>query len=240
MKKLSLISIFGLFFVASCTQDFGITPSEITYLPLIELKGPNVVEINCGDGYNPSDYSATAYEGGTEIELNTSITGAYFGSSTVSGPDYYEIAYSAINKDGIPGSAFRQIYWKPCPGDVASGDISGAYTADVARNGSITAQYQGMGPIYIVKDGDSYKISDAIGGYYDFGRGYGYHYASVGLVVNDNGDGTYSSGQTIGVGDFGGELVLDSFSVNPATGVIKFSTSWSFGYVFDVTLTPAN
>ncbi|KPM48783.1 BT_2262 family domain-containing protein [Jiulongibacter sediminis] len=240
MKKISLLSIFGLFLFASCEQDFGITESEITYLPLIELKGPAVVEINCGDSYSADAYSATAFEGGSEIQLNETITGAYFGASTVSGPDYYEIAYSAVNKDGIPGSSFRQIYWKPCPGDLSAGDISGAYTSTVVRNGSSSPQYTDMGPVYIVKDGDSYKISDAIGGYYDFGRGYGWHYAGTGMMVTDNGNGTYSSGQTIGVGDFGGELVLDSFSVDPATGVIKFSTSWSFGYVFDVTLTPNN
>jgi hypothetical protein len=240
MKKLSLLSIFGLFLFASCEQDFGITPSEVTYLPLIELKGDEVVTIPCGESYSDAAYGATAYEGGAEITLNTEVTGAYFGSSSVSGPDYYEIAYSAINKDGIPGSAFRQIYWKPCPGDLAAGDISGTYTSTVVRNGSTSPQYTDMGPVYILKDGDSYKISDAIGGYYDFGRGYGYHYAGTGLMVTDNGDNTYSSGQTIGVGDFGGELVLDNFSVDPATGVIKFATSWSYGYVFEVTLTPNN
>lgn len=230
--KNKLITAAGALLLVSCTQTFDITPSDTTFLPDIQLEGDNFLDLSCTQSFG--SFGAKAFEGGSEIELKIETVGNYFGGTKVEGPDYYTIAYSALNKDGIPGSAFREVVKRPCTGDLVS-DISGLYSSTVLRNGSTGPAYTDMKNIYIRKVGDTYELSDAIGGYYDFGRGYGTHYASTGLVLTGSGT-TYTSAQTIGVGDFGGELTLKSFKVDPATKTIKFSTVWSFGYTFDVTL----
>ncbi|WP_341228036.1 hypothetical protein [uncultured Arcticibacterium sp.] len=242
MKKLFLLPLF-LVTILSCDkiEDFGITPSEITYLPKIELVGPTLVNINCGDeAYDPANYSASASEGGSEIELNEVISGTFFGGSTVSGPDHYTVNYSAVNKDGIPGSAFRNIYINPCQGDVSAGDISGTYTSSIVRNGTTSPQYQNVGPIYIVKDGDKFKVSEATGGWYTYGRALGGAYSALGLEVTSTDGINFTSDQTLTVNTFGGDLTLTSMKVDPATGIITLKSYWSFDYEFVATLVPAN
>ena len=214
-------------------------PSGVTYLPKLTMHGDAYIELPC-NATSYVDEGLTALEGGTEIQVNTEITGSYFSSSTVNGPDVYSIVYSASNKDGIPGAAERTVVWGVCPGDFTT-SIAGMYKADVKRNGSITPQYQNLGPIMIVDKGNGvFAISDAIGGYYDFGRKYGYHYAARGFTVKAvdiPGNKFEYAGQTIEVGDFGGALVMTDFKIDPAAKTIKFTTDWDAGFLFEVTLT---
>ena len=244
MKNLKLliyiIPIFGLV-MTSCDPSVEAPgsddSSEVTYLPLITLTGGDV-ELDC-DATSYTDPGAVASAGGNEIELITKISGSYFGSSSVDGPDLYTIAYSAYNADGIPATGFREVYWPPCNGDLVT-SIAGVYTANIVRNGSTGAQYQGVGPIFIKDLGDGvYQISDAIGGYYDFGRGYGPGYAATGMTItaNDIPSNDFTHDDVVGVGAFGGNAEMTAFSVNAATHTIKFTTDWDAGYVFEVTLT---
>lgn len=212
--------------------------SKVTYLPKIEMIGPSSEQLEC-DATGWTDPGVDASEGGEPIEVETVTHGSYYGSSTVNGPDVYDISYSAVNVDGIPGSAFRSVFWPECNGNLTT-SIAGMYKANVVRNGVVSAQYQGLGPIFIVDlGGGQYQLSDAIGGYYDFGRGYGYHYAALGMVVTANNipgnDFTY--GDPVPVGDFGGELEMTAFSVNAANKTIQFTTDWDAGFTFVVTLT---
>ena len=211
--------------------------SEVTFLPLITLEGGDV-ELSC-DATSYSDPGAVASAGGKEIELFTNVSGLYFGSNTIDGADIYSVSYSAFNADSIPATAFRSVFWPPCTGDLAT-SISGVYTADVVRNGSTSPQYQGLGPVLIRDLGNGvYQISDAIGCYYEYGRGYGTDYAATGMTITANNipanDFTYDD--KIGVGAFGGNLIMTKFSVDPATHTITFTTDWDAGYVFEVTLT---
>ena len=244
MKKIKLliyiIPILGLV-MTSCDPSveapgFDDT-SEVTYLPLITLEGGDVT-LDC-DATSYSDPGAVASAGGNDIELITNVSGAYYGSSSVDGPDVYSVSYSAYNDDGIPATAFREVYWAPCNGDLVT-SIAGAYTADIVRNGSTSPQYQGVGPILIKDLGNGvYQISDAIGGYYDFGRGYGPDYAATGMTItaNDIPANDFTHDDVVGVGAFGDNAVMTAFSVNAATHTIKFTTDWDAGYVFEVTLT---
>jgi len=239
MKYNKLIMLFIGFALVSC-EDYvnSAEESNVTYLPKIEVFGESEIVLDC-DATEYVDEGAVATEGGNEIALETDITGYYFGNSAVDGSDLYEIAYSAYNQDGVPAAEFRSVLWPECNGDLVT-SIAGMYKADVVRNGSITPQYQEMGPIFIIDlGGGKYQLSDAIGGYYDFGRGYGYHYAATGMTVTANNipGNDFTHDDVIVVGDFGGELVMTSFSVDAATKTIQFSTDWEFGYVFDVTLT---
>lgn len=241
LKILYIFSILGLI-LTSCDPSVEAPGTEnkssLTYLPLITLNGDSSIELAC-DASSYTDPGAVATAGGQEIELFTNISGAYYGSSTVDGPDVYSISYSAYNADGIPATGFRSVFWPPCNGDLVT-SITGVYTADVVRNGSISAQYQGLEPILIKDLGNGvYQISDAIGGYYDFGRGYGPGYAATGMTITANNipANDFTHTDVVGVGDFGGLLKMTAFSVHPATHTITFTTDWDQGYVFEVTLT---
>lgn len=242
MKNLKLliyiIPIFGLV-MTSCDPSVEAPgfnyKSEVTYLPLITLEGGDLV-LDC-DATSYSDPGAVASAGGNEIELTTNVSGTYFGSNAVDGPDIYSVSYSAFNEDGIPATAFRSVYWPPCNGDFVT-SIAGEYTSSLTRTpGYATTD---LGPILIRDMGDGvFAISDAIGGWYEHEYGYGPDYAATGMTVtaNDIAANDFTFNDVIGVGAFGGALEMTSFSVDPATKTINFTTEWSFGYVFEITLT---
>ena len=241
MKNIQYLILFcaTCMFLTSCDKyKNSAEPSTVTYLPKITMMGESDIVLDC-TATSYTDEGAIAEEAGSQIPVTTTITGHYYGSNAVDGVDQYEITYSAENKDGIPGAAMRSVLWPACNGDLVN-SIAGMYTADVARNGSITPQYQGLGPI-IVKDlgNGEYQISDAIGGYYDYGRGYGFHYAALGMVVKANHipSNDFTHDDVVPVGDFGGNLTMTEFSVDPGTKTITFTTEWDLGYVFEVTMT---
>jgi hypothetical protein len=236
-------SILGLFMTSCDTDDEPLEASSITYLPKITLEGSTKMTLDC-DTETFTDPGAIAEAGGSEIALNTSVSGLYFGGNTIDGPDKYSVTYSAFNSDDIPAAAFRTVIWPACNGDLVN-DISGMYTASILRTRpttGATVNYtdRAFGPYFIKDLGDGvYQLSDAIGGFYEHGYGYGPAYAATGMTItaNDIASNDFTFGDAIGVGAFGGVLEMDSFTVNPATKTIKFKTSWSFNYVFEVTLT---
>lgn len=221
----------------SCEKT-DIEESVITYLPKIDVIGSSDIQLAC-DATSYTDAGVTATEGGQTVPVSTTITGSYFGSSVVDGPDQYVINYAATNVDGIPGAAMRSILWPACNGDLVT-SIAGMYKATVVRNGVVSPQYTDLQYIFIRDMGNNvYQLSDAIGGYYDFGRGYGYHYAALGMQVTANNipGNNFTHDQSVAVGDFGGVLTMTNFSVDPATRTITFTTDWDQGFVFEVTLT---
>ncbi|WP_027138481.1 BT_2262 family domain-containing protein [Gaetbulibacter saemankumensis] len=237
------LSITGLVFTScdpSVEAPGAEDTSKITYLPKITLNGESEIELDC-DTSSFTDPGAIAEAGGTEIELITKTTGLYFGSENIDSPDSYTITYSAFNDDEIPAAAFRSVLWAPCTGDFVT-SISGVYTSAIKRTPGYTTP-EDVGPIYIKDMGNGvFAISDAIGGWYEHEYGYGPDYAATGMTVTANSiplnDWTHDD--IIGVGAFGGALEMTDFSVNPATKTIEFTTEWSFGYVFEVTLTQVN
>ncbi|PKQ45442.1 BT_2262 family domain-containing protein [Confluentibacter flavum] len=247
MKNFKLIYIFSILglFLTSCDPSVE-SPGEsdasfVTYLPLITLEGGDVT-LDC-DASTYTDPGAVASAGGNEIELFTSVNGIYFGGNTVDGPDTYSITYSAFNDDEIPAAGFRTVIWPACNGDLVN-SIAGMYTASILRTATsgATVNYttRAFGPYFIIDlGGGVYQLSDAIGGFYEYGYGYGPDYAATGLTVTANNIATndFTHDDVIGVGAFGGSLNMTDFSVNPVTKTIEFATDWSFGYVFEVTLT---
>jgi hypothetical protein len=233
------LSILG-FMITSCedpsVEALGSNDqSVITYLPLITLTGGDVV-LDC-DTTSYSDPGAIATAGGEEIEMFTDVTGLYFGSSEINGPDAYTVAYSAFNEDGIAAAGFRYVNWYPCNGDLVT-SIAGVYTCSMTRTpGYATSD---IGPIIIKDLGNGvYGISDAIGGWYDHEYGYGPGYAATGMTITANNIALndFTHDDVIGVGAFGGSLSMTSFSVDPSTKTIDITTEWSFGYVWNITLT---
>ena len=158
----------------SCGKDTeGMT--GIAYYPVFELQGNPQVVIAAGTAYN--DPGAVATIGGRdvsdEIKVSTQLD---FADPK---PGYYTIVYSVVNSDGFAGTTSRDVI-------VASvGDeASGFYTVqpDSYRDyGSVT--YFGGYPMIVYGDGSGiYKVSDLLGGWYQYRAGYGVNYALSGEI----------------------------------------------------------
>jgi hypothetical protein len=242
MKKYKLIlctfSIIGLM-LTSCDPSVEAPgsndSSEITFLPLITLEGGDIV-LDC-DATSYTDPGAVASAGGVQIDLVTKETGKYFGGTSVDGSDSYSVAYSAFNADDIPATNFRSVLWTECNGDLVT-SIAGMYTGLVARNGS--SPYDEAGP-FIIKDlgNDRYAISDAQGGWYEYGRAIGVAYATPGMVLKANNIGAndFTSEGTVPTGTFGGTNTFTSLKVDPVAKTLELTVNWSFGYDFVTILT---
>lgn len=241
MKKFKLLiymfTILGLF-LTSCDPSVEapgeINASNITYLPKITLEGGDVV-LDC-NATSYSDPGAVATAGGAEIDLETRVKGKYFGGTSVEdGPDVYLVSYSAFNDDGIAATSNRVVLYPECNGDLVT-SIAGMYTASVSRNGSSPAGYQDNGP-FIIKDlgNDRYAISDAQGGWYEYGRGLGVAYATLGLVLKANNIAAndFTSEGTVTTNTFGGVNTFTSLTVDPVAKTLTLKVNWDAGpYAF--------
>jgi hypothetical protein len=260
MKKY-ILSLFVLAAFASC-EEFtnSAEKSGVTYFPKITMNGEPEVELAC-DATGFVDEGVTMMEGETEIEVETVVTGNYFGgaigadntweyteSATVpDGPDFYDITYSGVNKDGIPGVATRHVFRPACNDDLTEG-IAGYYLADVVRTLTSTgAPAPGAtGPYYdtpfLIKDlgNGNYQLSDMLGGWYTYGRAFGYTGAAPGAIIHVNNLATDDFTHTTVVRDvtFGDLTEITEFKVNEGAGTITFTALWDAGYTFKVTLTP--
>ncbi|MBM1106106.1 hypothetical protein JQC67_08165 [Aurantibacter crassamenti] len=244
MKKYKLIvctfSIFGLL-LTSCDPSVEAPGADdasvVTYLPLITLVGEDVV-LDC-NATSYSDPGAAASAAGAPIELVTKVSGKYFGGTSVDGTDSYSVAYSAFNVDGIPATGFRSVLWPECNGDLVT-SIAGMYTGTVARDGSTPDGYSDNGP-FIIKDlgDDRYAISDAQGGWYEYGRAIGVSYATPGMVLKANNIAAndFTSEGTVTTNTFGGDNTFVSLIVDPVAKTLTLTVDWSFGYTFETVFT---
>lgn len=239
--KLNVFLIFGLILTScdpSIDEPGSDDKSQVTYLPLITLEGGDVV-LDC-NATSYSDPGAVASVAGEEIELNTNVVGKYFGGTSVDdGPDVYLVSYSAFNEDEIPATAFREVLFPECNGDLVN-SIAGMYTASVSRNGASPDGYQDNGP-FIIRDlgNDRYAISDAQGGWYEYGRAIGFSYATPGLVLQANNIAAndFTSEGPVSTNTFGGVNTFVSLIVDPANQTLTLTVDWSFGYTFETVFT---
>lgn len=224
-------------FLSGCGDKESMDVSRKTDFPLIELAGPSTVFHPLGTNYD--DPGATATEGGQTIDVTSSASGTYRGGSSidVNVADCYNVTYTATNKDGFPGSASRTVYVYNT-GDLVN-SIEGLYTATVVRNGVASPQYENLEYVLIWKNADgTYQISDGIGLYYAEGRGYGINYISSGAVVTANSIPANDFSITDFSNDgFGGVHTMTNMVVDASAGTVSFTTDWSYGFTFDVTLT---
>lgn len=239
LAKYSLV-LGVLFAFAGCDNEPEQSDlSRITYFPMFEYEGGNLALIPCMSDFEIPPVTAT--ESGTEIPTTVEVTG-------LSGPvpavdinkaDFYTETTSAINQDGYPGSVVRQ-FWVACTGDLVT-SIEGLYTSTVARNGP-NPTYFDLKYILIRKvegTDNQYEISNADGGWYQFGRALGVPYSSPGHIViaNDIPSNDFSFGPAVPVNTFGGLIQIDGMTVDPATKTIVFTSTWDMGFTFTATLT---
>ncbi|CAM3522411.1 hypothetical protein [Zobellia roscoffensis] len=245
MKKYRLIlctfSIIGLTLIScdpSVDSPGADDTSAITLLPLISLEGGDIV-LDC-DATSYSDPGAVASAGGSPIELETKVSGKYFGGTSVNdGPDSYSVSYSAFNEDGIPATGFRSVLYPECNGDLVT-SIAGMYTASVSRDGSSPDGYQDNGP-FIIKDlgDDRYAISDAQGGWYEYGRAIGVAYATPGMVLkaNDISANDFTSEGPVTTNTFGGSNTFTGLIVDPVAKTLTLTVDWDAGFSFETVFT---
>jgi len=240
VKNILLLSLIIGFI--SCEKDLdseGV--SKITYFPEFEYQGDEEIFVAQGSSY--TDPGVKAFENGKEITVSTTVKGIFRGYSgttvNVNTADKYIVTYKAVNSDGFDATVERTV-WVYKNDDFTSG-LEGIYTARVKRTpsqGAVPAT-KDLNYIYIWKNTNgTYQLSDGIGGYYDIGRAYGEAYRAAGATFSyDFATSTFTAGPSFGVGAFGGVATITSFSIDPATRKITFTTDWDAGYQFTVTLT---
>ncbi len=242
MKKLILSVIVASSLFVSCDEDSTGGVSRITNYPLIEVLGDDPVFVPQGGTY--TDPGAIATEGGTEIPFTTSATGVYRGESSVNTAvtDEYQVTYTATNADGFNASASRKvIVYKT--GNLID-NIEGVYTCTISRNGvTPNAAYQNIRYIYIWKNGDgTYEISDAFGGWYQYGRALGLGYITPGGTINavNIPANTFTfPGNPLSNAGFGGTANITGLTVDPVQKKLVLTCSWlaPTAYTFVATLT---
>lgn len=231
ISKYILLGLIAI--LVSCEKEYE-EPARVTYFANFEMEGELSIIHTLDEPY--TDGAVTATEDGVSLEVKTLVRGEMTGYSgaevDVTTADKYTITYSATNSDGYDGSITRTVFVAPANGDLVN-DISGFYKADVQRAPAFakTDQYTGMQYIYIVKTGDNtYSLSDAVGGYYYIGRGYGYDYAAQGAIItaNDIPGNDFSVSQAQ-FPVWGNTVNVSDFAVDPATSSVSFTGVGNFG-----------
>lgn len=241
MKKIKSIILFSLvvslFFLGGCKKDLtseGV--SFTTNYPTFTVPGDLTIYHQLGQAY--TDPGATATENGSPLTVSVSVSSEYTGYSgtTVNAnqADLYTITYTATNKDSFSGSKKRTVYVYNT-GDLVN-SIEGLYSVSVVR--SDKKSYSNLSYIMIYKTGtNTYSLSDDIGGYYDLGRALGSTYRGSGVTITansiPNNDFSFTTGT---VGSFGGNVTINTFTVDPATKTIVYTSTWDQGYSFTATL----
>lgn len=235
MKNILLyLAVIGCFVFTSCETEDTEDVSQITNFAVFTLEGDQEIILEVGEEY--VEPGATALEAGEPVDVSVSSSGLFRGGELdVTVPDIYSVNYSAVNKDGFVATASRTVVVAE-NGDLVT-DLSGLYRSTIVRNGTTGPQYTDIEYVLVwEKSPGVYQISDAIGGYYMYGRGYGIGYAAQGLEITVNGPGSYSFNDPIGVGAFGGDLTVTELTTDPINKTMTLTTDWSFGYVFKVQL----
>ncbi|HET6558171.1 MAG TPA: immunoglobulin-like domain-containing protein [Prolixibacteraceae bacterium] len=235
LKTIYTIAFLIAFGLTACEKDYEDLYTVTNYANF-DMQGDEVIFNPFGSPFTDPGIKAT--EAGNEIPVTTTVSGDFFGASSFDAnvTDRYLYNYSATNSDGYEATTSRYVY------NVNTGNlvdnIEGLYTSTVFRNGTSGAQYTDMEYVIISKSGDNtYKLSDAIGGWYELGRALGVGYRAPGMTITANNiaanDFTFG---TTEVGTFGGVVTMKTMTVNPADKTIVITNDWDAGYSFEITL----
>ncbi len=124
--SIKIFFLLSLTVLSGCSKedDFDYAPdtvgsSRITYFPLLTMKGAAYVAVPLGTAY--VEPGVSAMEGTNTIPVTTSGTV----NSNVAG--VYSLNYSAVNKDGFPATASRNVVVFATDATAAANDLSGNY-----------------------------------------------------------------------------------------------------------------
>lgn len=231
IKNLKIVAAFFMLLTfASCKKESTLNVSSVTTYPELTLLGDALMLLEAGSTF--TDPGAEANVGTDMVPVVVS------GTVDVNTPGIYTITYSAENAEGFSAMTNRTVM-VAVKGDLMN-SIEGIYYSTVVRNGTASPTYTNMGPVLVTKTGTGDFHLDAIGGYYEHGRGYGPNYAGmvdVTPVDIPTNMFTYPTGFPIGA--FGGSADMANMVVDPGASTVSYETTWSFGFVFETTLTQA-
>lgn len=147
--KYILLMGFVAAFSAGCDEDSTGDISKVTYYPEFELNGENPLFIDMNSGASSyDDPGVVVTEGGEEIDYQMQE------SVDVSTAGYYDVVYSATNKDGYSASAERTVIVG------TQADLSTNLTA----TGDAVSSHGYSYPVTISKEGiGKFHISDING-----------------------------------------------------------------------------
>lgn len=229
MKKIFLYGLMlcsTVFAFTSCNDDEDqLTDTRVTHYATIELLGDEFIKMNLGDPWVEPGYTAT--EGSEDITSKVKVTGTVDTST----PDYYELNYSAMNKDNFSTSVSRTVMV------INPNGLASAYFGE-SQYGS---RHYYDAPITIYDNGNgTYTIDDLAGGFYCYGRYPGYEPTydfHLEAVIKLNADNTIELVSCNG-GDWywGDPISITSGTYDPATGKVTLVEEFS-GTPMYVTLT---
>ncbi len=215
-----------VFAFTSCNDDEDqLTDTRVTHYATIELLGDEFIKMNLGDPWVEPGYTAT--EGSEDITSKVKVTGTVDTST----PGYYELNYSAMNKDNFSASVSRTVMV------INPNGLASAYFGE-SQYGS---RHYYDAPITIYDNGNgTYTIDDLAGGFYCYGRYLGYEPTydfHLEAVIKLNADNTIELVSCNG-GDWywGDPISITSGTYDPATGKVTLVEEFS-GTPMYVTLT---
>lgn len=209
--------------LSGCDDDTTAGFTGITDYPTLEILGDNPLAVPIGSDYEDagvySELFAKDVSDEVEIESNVSTNGG----------GVYTVSYTVTSTDGFKRTETRSVV--VCDTNYNKDDLSGVYTANVVRNGTIS--YSGN-PVTLKKSNlgfGIYEVSDWIGGFYDVGYDYGSSYAFSGLM-QINGDNEVIEISMSNVWNEPFDSVIGTY--DPETGIISYNASWQGEYLFAV------
>lgn len=228
MKNIKTLCFLVLSFatLVSCSYEEEIG-STITVYPIITVSGPNPYFVPAGTTY--TDPGATAKAGSATVPVVTTAVGKYRGTTTLdtNKADEYIVTYTATNSDGFAATATRKvIVYKN--GDLVN-SIEGLYTSTVARNGTIPSDaYRNIEYVHIWKNTDgTYGVSDAFGGWYEYGRAIPDSETPGGIINAVNiPTNSFTFPGTLTNTYFGGTAKITGFTANATTKTTVLTCSW--------------
>lgn len=228
-------------FFTSCKKMYETDNlSKITYFPIFDYKGNTIVYTKVGSAF--TDPGCTATENGAQITVvmtvNARLAKTVSNAVDINKGDIYDITYTATNSDGFKATKTRTV-WVYESGDMVN-NIAGIYLSTVKRGtAAVTPQYTDMKYVIISKlSANTYQISDALGGYYDIGRNYGFNYAAQGSVITVNNIATNDFSFTrASIPGFGNVVDVSNMTVDPINKQIVFTGTGNFANAtFTITL----
>ncbi|MBR5038858.1 MAG: DUF5012 domain-containing protein [Prevotella sp.] len=245
MKKIFLYSLMlclSAIGFTSCNDDNDeLTDSRLTYYVNLELQGDEMMLVPIGSTFTDPGCKATL--AGQDYTSNVIVKGANDVDPNKVG--FYDISYSAINKDGFSASVNRTVVVYD-PSVTAS--IAGTYSTDMGATlygkNKLTfadrAAYYGntsecVGIKFTEYVPGIFYCNDLFGGWYEQIRGYGNSYAMTGYVcLNPDNTITLLSSYVKGWGD--GLDYIDNGVYDPETGQISYNLSYAGSILIDVVL----